>query len=287
MLLYIYINIKKIYYIKLYWFKKFLVMREIIDKVRFFIDKIKYGRGKNFYITVVVLLILIITVFSVIYINLQIEIKRKENILKSYYSGDNTASIEPEGAAGGENGEVAGSEGSNKNLPAGNGNYFESIDNDGDYNLQQPEVTIKVYICGEVENSGVYELKQGSRIIDLIEVAGGQGENACLEIINLARILVDGQRVYIPSMEEVANGNSLFFTGNYSDDYNAAENLNININTANLNELESLPGIGPVIAGNIIKYRERNGLFEKKEELKKVTGIGEKKYEEIIEFISI
>jgi len=241
-----------------------------------------------FHKSVVVLLFIVLAVYSVICINLKLEIKRKENILKSYYYENNVA----EGGLG-ESGAEAGLEGpdlegSDENPGSGEGNYSNSTGTYSSYGPQQEEeLTIKAYICGEVKNSGVYELKQGSRIIDLIDAAGGHGENAFLEIINLAQILADGQRVYVPSVEEVADGDARLFTGNSLDEYDTAGVLMVNINTAGLKELESLPGIGPSIARNIIEYREKNGLFTKKEELKKVTGIGEKKYEEIIEFISI
>ncbi|MEA2016244.1 MAG: helix-hairpin-helix domain-containing protein [Actinomycetota bacterium] len=257
-------------------------MREIIEKAKFFIDRVRYKKGKNFYAAAVVLLFIIMVIFSVIYINLKLEIKRKENILKSYYSGSNVAGDN----AGGEGEAAAEPGGRDKNLSDGNGNYSDSIENDGSNN-QQLEDTIKAYICGEVKNSGVYELDKGLRIIDLINIAGGKSENACLEIVNLALVLVDGQRVYIPSRDEVEAGDSLFFNGSYPGEYDVSGNQKVDINTAGLRELESLPGIGPVIAANIIDYRERNGLFKKKEELKKVTGIGEKKYDRIIGFISI
>jgi len=263
-------------------------MREMIDKVKFFIDGIRYRRGMTFQKSVVVLLFIIVAVFSAICINLKLEVERKENILESYYYGENVSEgglEEP-----GEESDVAETdlEGSDENAGSGGSSYSDGAGAGNGYGPQQgEEFTIKAYICGEVKNSGVYELKQGSRIIDLIDAAGGHGEKAFLEIINLAQVLVDGQRVYIPSREEVESGDTQLFTGNSYDDYDTAGVLMVNINTAGLKELESLPGIGPSIARNIIEYRKKNGLFTKKEELKKVTGIGEKKYEEIIEFISI
>jgi len=258
-------------------------MREMIEKARFFIDRIRYKKGKNFYVTLVVLLFIVMVVFSVIYINLKLEIKRKENILKSYYSGSNVAGDN----AGYKIEEAAESKETGRQASDGSNNYSNSINNESSCSRQEAEGAIKAYICGEVKNSGVYELDEGSRIVDLIDMAGGKGENACLDIVNLALVLVDGQRIYIPSWDEVEAGNTLFFNGNYSGEYNASGNLKVDINTAGLRELESLPGIGPVIAANIIDYRENNGLFKKKEELKKVTGIGEKKYERIVGFISI
>ena len=263
-----------------------LNMKEKISRIRFFFDKVKYKRGRHFYLTVFGLLFLIITLFTAVFINQQVEIKRKENILKSYYSENYTGSSKlNETTSHPDEIKIMADDEKEENPGL---NLLDDIEGIKDSSsLTQFKNTIKAYICGEVKNPGVYEIEDGARIIDLLELAGGQDENACLEIINLAQTVVDGQRIYIPSQEEISGGNSLFFTGDYSNDYNSSVNRTININTANSKELESLPGIGPVIAQNIIEYRNKNGLFRTKEELKNVTGIGEKKYEEINQFISI
>ncbi len=268
-------------------------MKEIISKLRFLIDKIKYKKGKNPYISVIVLLVIIVASFIIIYINMQIEIKRKENILKSYYPENNIAGNGSDGITGTGldeadkeiNEAITLYENKDGHLTDGNMENAENADNA--LSMSKKAGTIKVYICGAVKNPGVYEVDEGARIIDLLEIAGGQNENACPEIINLAQPVIDGQRIYVPSREEITGGSSLFLTDNFSNDYYSSDNRIVNINTANLKELETLPGVGPVIAQNIIEYRNRNGLFKKKEELKNVTGIGEKKYEEISKFISI
>ena len=268
-------------------------MKEIISKLRFLIDKIKYKKGKNPYISIIVLLVIIVASFAIIYINMRIEIKRKENILKSYYTEINTAGNESDGIM------ETGLDGADKEINEAITLYenkdghltdgsMGNVEDTGDA-LSPDKKTdmIKVYICGAVKNPGVYEVDEGARIIDLLEIAGGLNENACPEIINLAQPVIDGQRIYVPSREEITGGSSLFLTDNSSNDYYSSDNRIVNINTANLKELETLPGVGPVIAQNIIEYRNRNGSFKKKEELKNVTGIGEKKYEEISKFISI
>jgi len=262
-----------------------LGIKEKISRVRFLMDKVKYKRAKHFYFAVFGLLFLLAVVFVIIFINQQVEIKRKENILKSYYSEIHTGSAEMNEIVKGANGVNTLSE--NKEEYSGRSSTEDIGNTDDSGSSLQNSNTIKAYICGEVKNPGVYEIEAGARIIDLLELAGGQDDNACLEIINLAQVVADGQRIYIPSQEEISGGNSLFFTGDYSSDYNSSENKTININTANSKELESLPGIGPVIAQNIIEYRNKNGSFTTKEELKNVTGIGEKKYEEISQFVSI
>ncbi len=259
-------------------------IKEKINRIRFFMDRVRYKREKHFYLAVLGLFFCLVSLFIIIYVNQHVEIKRKENILKSYYSEINARNAELDLVSGETDRADTLSE--NKE-DYSDRNSTGDIGSDDSSNSLQITNTIEVYICGKVKNPGVYEIGDGARIIDLLELAGGPDENACLEIINLARVLIDGQRIYIPSEEEIAGGNSLFYTDNYSIGYNSPESIVVNINTANLRELESLPGIGPVIASNIIEYRNKNGLFKKKEELKNVTGIGEKKYEEISKFISI
>ncbi len=261
-------------------------MKQFIDRIRFYIDKIKYRRGKHFYATVVILLGLMVVAFTVVYINMNIEIKRRENILKSYYQDIGTGSAgldEISGQVGGEE-TASGSNDGNSSVNNNGADSVLSLDGAGE---SSDGSDIKAYICGEVKNPGVYQIEQGARIVDLLELAGGQGENARIEVVNLAQFVVDGQRVYIPSRDEADDGNFLFFTDSNLIDYNSAVNKMVNVNTADIGELETLPGIGPVIAQNIIKYRNTNGPFKIKEELKNVSGIGEKKYEEIREFISI
>lgn len=262
--------------------------KEKINRLRFFIDKVKYKREKHFYFAIFGLIFCIAGFFTIIYINQQVEIKRKEDILRSYYPESEIERSVSEGNTAGTNGEIDGEKKLYENEENSSGkNSSQDMDSSYDSgNLPQIINTIKAYICGEVRNPGVYEIENGARIIDLLKVAGGQTENSCLEIINLARIVIDGQRIYIPSREEIGDSNSLFFTED-SDDYGFPDNGPVNINTANSKELESLPGVGPVIANNIIEYRSRNGSFKKKEELKNVTGIGEKKYEEIEKLVSI
>ncbi len=135
---------------------------------------------------------------------------------------------------------------------------------------------IKVHVAGSVVNEGVVELEEDARIEDAIKEAGGITSDANTKNINLANKLQDGQKIYIPNINEenteiILNNN----TGN--KDY---EGL-VNINTATQTELELLQGIGPSLAIKIIEYRNKNGKFKSIEELKNVPGIGETKYESI------
>ena len=132
---------------------------------------------------------------------------------------------------------------------------------------------IKVDIKGEVNNPGVYEMKQGSRTIDLVELAGGFTVLADSSSINLSKLLKDELVITIYSKEEqacicpmqnISNSNSI-----------------ININTANVGELQNLSSIGESKARAIVKYREENGFFNNIEEIMNVTGIGESIFEKI------
>ena len=140
---------------------------------------------------------------------------------------------------------------------------------------------IKVHITGEVLNQGLIELEEGSRIDDAIKVAGNITEFADLSKVNLAYELSDGQKVYIPSIKDE------------SEEYiseNAGENViededvkdgKININTADIDLLQTINGVGERLASKIIDYRKQNGKFKSVEDLKNVSGIGDKKFEDI------
>ena len=148
---------------------------------------------------------------------------------------------------------------------------------------------IFIHIVGEVNNPGVVKIKQGQRVIDAIEKAGGATDKANLAKINLAFVLSDGQKVIIPSFNDKemnsyvidgggGNGSVVDKSGVLSSGVSMVKQK-VNINTATQSELETLNGIGPSIADKIIKYREKNGKFRKVEDLKNVSGIGESKYE--------
>ena len=144
--------------------------------------------------------------------------------------------------------------------------------------------TIKVYVTGEVKNQGVIELEQGSRIVDAIEKAGGQTEEANLKNVNLAYELEDGQKIYIPNKSE-ENTNEITDDGITGID--SKENDTIDINKADEKKLQELNGIGESLASSIIKYREDNGKFKNIEDLKNVPGIGESKFSNIKEKIKV
>lgn len=129
---------------------------------------------------------------------------------------------------------------------------------------------IAVHIKGAVATPGLYELDPSSRVIDAIAAAGGVLENANIDAINLAQFLEDGTEVIIPVKEETASEQS---------GYKHEEK--ININTATEQQLCTLEGIGSATAKKIIAYRTEHGGFAVKEEIMSVSGIGEKKFENI------
>ena len=146
---------------------------------------------------------------------------------------------------------------------------------------------IKIHITGEVKNEGIVELEEGARIDDAIKLAGDVTELADLSKVNLAYELSDGQKVYIPSIKDE------------SEEYiseNAGENViededvkdgKININTADIDLLQTINGVGESLASKIIDYRKQNGKFKSVEDLKNVSGIGEKKFESLKEYIVV
>lgn len=129
--------------------------------------------------------------------------------------------------------------------------------------------TIHVDVAGAVTSPGLYELPVNSYTGDAIELAGGYS-SANESCINLAHKLSDGEKIYVPTSEE-----------------ECVEIELININTATVEELDTLPGIGETKAQNIVDYREANGFFITPEDIMNVEGIGESIYEDISEMITI
>ena len=142
---------------------------------------------------------------------------------------------------------------------------------------------IKIYIAGEVVSPGVYELDENSRIEDAINIAGGLTKDAFLRDVNLACILEDAMKIYIPNKND--NENIEIISGNTTNPTSTSNG--ININKADASELESIPGIGPSTAQKIITYRNENGKFSSIDDIKNISGIGDKKFESIKEYLSV
>lgn len=143
------------------------------------------------------------------------------------------------------------------------------------------EITICVHVCGQVLCPGVYELEEGSRVYEAIQLAGGLTENALESYINQAEVLQDGQKLYVPSKEEVMQ----IMTEDMKDA--AQQDGMININTAEKEELMTLTGIGEKRAEAILSYRQKNGKFSNVEELMQVEGIKQGTYDKIKDQIKV
>lgn len=144
---------------------------------------------------------------------------------------------------------------------------------------------IKVYVAGEVNSPGVIELEEGSRIEDAIQGAGGVKAEANLKNINLAYEVSDGEKIYIPNLSEESEEENMLEPNTSNSSTNAKGKVNINKATAT--ELTSVPGIGASTAQKIIMYREENGKFQTIEDVKKVSGIGDSKFESMKDFIAV
>ena len=175
--------------------------------------------------------------------------------------------------------------------------------NDGGANIGGATVatpqTITVHVAGAVNNPGVYRLRYGSRINDAVVAAGGATTTANLDVINLATVLNEGEQIYVPKRGEkphtitgrpqvgggatggASNGGAGGVNGG-AGGVNGGALSTININLASVVELEQLPGVGPATAKAIVAYREKNGAFQRVEDLLKVRGIGPAKLSEIL-----
>ena len=184
--------------------------------------------------------------------------------------------------------------------------------NEKEKNEDEEEEIMAVHVTGEVKNPGVVRVKEGSRIEDIIEAAGGLTENADITDVNLAFVVEDGMKIRIPSNDDedskknnsgeevdekeknqIESKNNEYITQDSGkgvivfSESNGSSSSIVNINTASQTELEELPGIGPSISSRIIEYRNQKGNFKKIEDIKNVTGIGDSKFEKIKDLIKV
>ena len=129
-----------------------------------------------------------------------------------------------------------------------------------------PAEEITVYVDGEVVNPGIYELPNGARVANAIKAAGGFTDNAYLGGVDLEQRLSDGEHIHIYHVDVLSK---------------------VNINTANASLLETLPGIGEVLAQRIIDYRTEHGPFLSIEEIGNVEGVGEETYNDLKDLITV
>ena len=124
-----------------------------------------------------------------------------------------------------------------------------------------------------------------SRVAHVLELAGGSTDGAALESVNLARVLSDGEQVHIPSREDLASG--LYSASQSQGAASSVSAVRVNINTAGIEQLVTLDGIGESTARKIIEDRESNGSFASVEDIMRVSGIGRKKFEAIEDRICV
>lgn len=154
---------------------------------------------------------------------------------------------------------------------------------------EQPKKVV-VYVTGAVKNPGVYTLEDGMRVKDAIDLAGGVLPEADLLRLNLAQKLHDEDKLYVPKIGEIMSESQTQQSTAGASGTAGITSLSdgkININTAGLSELDTLPGIGPATAQKIIDYRTQNGPFKSIDDIKNVSGIGDKKFEQIKDKIKV
>ena len=162
----------------------------------------------------------------------------------------------------------------------------------------EEDAELYVDIGGEVNHPGVYKVMVGTRLFQVVEQAGGLKDTADIDSINQAEPVSDGQKIIIGSLDE----NSPYYTGGYQSDSVRSPTTKesgtaavreteygsiVNLNLATLEELQLLPGVGPSTARKILEYRMENGNFQSPEDLKNISGIGEKTYENLKDYIEV
>lgn len=155
------------------------------------------------------------------------------------------------------------------------------------------DTTIVVHVAGQVRSPGVYHLEGGARVVDAVMAAGNAIGDAAVDSLNLARPLADGEQIYVPAKEEVVQGVSGGSVSSASS--GSAQTASgagsagalVNINSADVATLETLPGVGPVTAQKIVAEREANGPFATPDDLSRVAGIGPKRLEQLRDVVSV
>ena len=146
---------------------------------------------------------------------------------------------------------------------------------------------VVVHVVGAVRQPGLYQLDDGSRVDDAIRRAGGARPKAALELVNLASPVADGQQVVVPVRTAGAATESAAAPGGAGQATGETPAGRVHLNSATVEELDALPGIGPVTAQKIIDYRTERGAFSSVEELDAVPGIGPARLEQLKELADL
>ena len=158
---------------------------------------------------------------------------------------------------------------------------------------QAAPAPLRVQVGGAVAAPGVYDLAEGARVLDAVEAAGGFAEGAARDALNLARAVSDGEQVVVPSeadiaaQEAVSAGAGGAAAGAGASAAAGGAGGKVNINTASAAQLDTLPGVGASTAEKIVADREANGPFKTVEDLKRVSGIGDKKFAALADAICV
>ena len=156
--------------------------------------------------------------------------------------------------------------------------------------VQSKNASLLVHVGGSVADPGLYELAGDARVQQAIDAAGGFAEDAAIDALNLARQVQDGEQIIVPSMQQATDsgtpvpadsGASAVSSGG------AVANGKVDINTATVDQLQQLNGVGPALAQRIIADRQANGPFKTVEDLKRVSGIGDKKFASLADSICV
>jgi competence protein ComEA len=150
-----------------------------------------------------------------------------------------------------------------------------------------PAARVVVHVVGAVRRPGLYRLAEGSRVDDAIRRAGGARPKAALELVNLAAPVADGQQVVVPARGAAGTSAVPGASASAGGGTAAIPGGRVHLNTATLEQLDALPGIGPVTAQKILDYRERKGAFSSVEELDAVPGIGPTRLAELKELVDL
>lgn len=145
------------------------------------------------------------------------------------------------------------------------------------------ETMLIVHIVGAVVSPGIYWVHQGARVMDVTSAAGGLAVDAQPCAVNLAREVVDGEQIVIPHLDEA----TCSAQGETGVGFSSGTAVLVNINNGNLEQLDTLPGIGPALAGRIITWRTDNGPFQSVEQLSEVPGIGDSLLSKLADLVSL
>lgn len=212
------------------------------------------------------------------------------------------------GDAGGTTGIVGGSAADGAGVAAGAGGAGGTGDAAGPPSaVPTGRQEIVVHVTGAVAAPGVVELDAGDRVVDAVTAAGAATTEAALDALNMARLVVDGERIHVPTQQEVEDGlvpapSVVDGSGDGVGGPDTAEGAvgagaagaavrdaagRLDLNRATQTDFEELPGIGPVIAGRIIAWREANGGFKAVGQLREITGIGERTFQSLTDVVVV